>query len=495
MTRPPVVPTHLATLLPGSWRSLLLLFTLLASVPACSSAGVHYARIDRALQSGNPDEGVAILEESRSAYGRQSEVLYLMDKGMVLQLAGRYAESTEALTKAEELTEELYTTRIHSEAAAFLTTDNALPYEGEDFEKVLLNVMMALNYAQLGLWDDALVEARKVDHKLNVLAQRNNRTMGRSKDTLARYLSGVLYEASGDLANAFVAYRLAYDAFQQSQKEYGTAVPDLLRRDLLRLSEVLGLTQEHEEYRQVFQGVEWQSDVADRGLGEVVFITYAAHAPVKRDLFVNVPIGVDALAVVLATRGLISQDIGNRRATESVLYGQTGRVVRLAVPQFVPHRSAIAYTEAIAVSGDTYHSARSVLMEDITAISIKDLKDRMPRITAKAVARAAWKYALAEGVGVGVRQAFANKEAGTVAGGVAAAIARIFTIASEEADKRSWATLPDRIYVGRVRLPPGTYNVEFRHIGGYGSVVERQTVQGVRVAEGQTRFLSTRVLQ
>jgi hypothetical protein len=258
---------------------------------------------------------------------------------------------------------------------------------------------------------------------------------------------------------------------------------------------MLGLIQEHDEYRQVFQGIDWRPETAGQGLGELVFITYAGHAPVKRDVFVDVPIGVDALNVVLATKGLNRQDVGNHRAAESVLYGLTGRVVRLAVPQFVPRPSAIAYTEATAVSGDTHHSARSVLMEDITAIAMRDLEDRLLRTTAKAVARAAWKYALAEGVGVGVRQAVGKKEAGAVAGAVAGAIARVFAIASEEADKRSWATLPDRIHVGRVRLPPGTYNVEFRHIGGYGTVIARQTVQGVTVGEGQKRFLSTRVLQ
>src|SRR2546425_10839145 len=88
--------------------------------------------------------------------------------------------------------------RIRSEVEAFLTSDNALPYEGEEFEKVLLNVFMALDYVQLGLWDDALVEARKVDHKLTVLADRNQKRMTYNKDALARYLSGLLYEATGD---------------------------------------------------------------------------------------------------------------------------------------------------------------------------------------------------------------------------------------------------------------------------------------------------------
>ena len=183
----------------SSYPILLLLFAL-ASTSACASNALPYARIERALVDGNPAEGVAILEKTQGVYGSRSEALYLMDKGMIQHLAGHYTDSIQSLSKAEALTEDLYTRRIRSEVEAFLTSDNALPYEGEEFEKVLLNVLMAVNYAQLGLWDDALVEARKVDHKLTVLSDRNQQRMTYSKDALARYLSGVLYEATGDLS-------------------------------------------------------------------------------------------------------------------------------------------------------------------------------------------------------------------------------------------------------------------------------------------------------
>jgi hypothetical protein len=454
-----------------------------------------YAHIDRALLDGNPAEGVSILEKAQGIYGSRSEALYLMDKGMIQHLAGQYTDSIQSLAKAEALTEDLYTHRIRSEVEAFMTSDNALPYEGEEFEKVLLNVLMAVNYAQMGLWDDALVEARKVDHKLTVLSDRNQQRMTYSKDALARYLSGVLYEAAGDMSNAFVAYRLAFDAFEQYRKTYGTSTPDLLRQDLLRLSEALGLAQEHEEYKQAFQGLTWKSESASQDSGEIVFITYAGRAPVKRDIFVDIPFSPNALGVVLATKRYDRHYSGDNRVAESILYGLTGRVVRLAVPQFVPRRSGIAYTEAVIAAGESRYASRSVVMEDITAIAAKDLEERLLRTMVKAVARAAWKYALAEAVRVGVREAVGQKDGGALAGAVAGAIARMIAIASEEADKRSWATLPDLIHVGRMKVPPGTYDVELRHVGILGGVVETQVVRGVTVTERGKRFLSARVLQ
>jgi hypothetical protein len=471
-----------------------LLLALLAT-SACASGVLPYARIDRALRDGNPAEGVAILEKTQGIYGARSEALYLMDKGMIQHLAGRHTDSIHSLAKAETLTEELYTRRIRSEVEAFLTSDTALPYEGEEFEKVLLNVLMAVNYAQLGLWDDALVEARKVDHKLTMLGDRNQKRMTYSKDALARYLSGVLYEAAGDMSNAFVAYRLALDAFAQHQNAYGISAPDLLHRDLLRVTDALGLTQEHEEYKQAFQGTAWQAESVSQGSGEIVFITYAGHAPVKRDIFVDVPFSADALSLVLATQRDDRRHAGDHRAAESILYGLNGRIIRLAVPQFVPRRSVVAYTEAVIAAGELRHTSRSAMMEDITAIAAKDLEERLFRTLVKAVARAAWKFALAEAVRMGVREAVGQKDGGALAGAVAGAMARMIAIASEEADTRSWATLPDRIHVGRLRVPPGTYDVELRHVGAFGGIVETQVMRGVTVTERGTRFVSARVLQ
>jgi len=444
--------------------------------------------------NGNPAEGVAILEQTQAVYGSRSEALYLMDKGMIQHVAGRYTESLQSLSKAEALTEDFYSRRIRSEIEAFFTSDNALPYEGEEFEKVLLNVLMAVNYAQLGLWDDALVEARKVDHKLTVLSDRNQQQMTYRKDALARYLSGVLYEAVGDRSNAFVAYRLAFDAFEHSRTAYGVSTPDRLRQDLLRLSEALGLTQEHEDYKQAFHDILWHSESASQNDGEIVFITYAGRAPIKRNIFVDIPFSADALGLVLAAHRDDQRASGDHRVLDSILYGLNGRIIRLAVPQFVPRRSVVAYTEAVIVGGASRQASRSAVMEDITAIAVKDLEERLFRTMVKAVARAAWKFALAEAVRVGVREAVGPKEGGAVAGAVAGSIARMFAISSEEADTRSWATLADRIHVGRLMVPPGTYDVELRHVGWAGGIVETQILRGVTVTARGTKFVSARVL-
>jgi hypothetical protein len=66
-------------------------------------------------------------------------------------------------------------------------------------------------------------------------------------------------------------------------------------------------------------------------------------------------------------------------------------------------------------------------------------------------------------------------------------------VASEEADKRSWQTLPDEIHVARAWVPPGQYHLSVRPSGqGATTAKDRQTIA---LTEGQTMFIIQRVMQ
>ena len=296
----------------------------------CSPIQSHYVRVDQILAQGNPEAADALVEKHKDEYGKKSRVLYAMDRGMLLHLSGRYQESTAFLEGAERMIEDLYTRRIGLETTALLINDNVLPYEGEHFEQVLIHVIMALNYAYQGLFDDALVEARKIDHKLNVLSDRAENTYAYTQDAFARYLTGLLFESRGELNDAFVAYRLAYKAFQAYHETYGTPIPSLLGKDLLRLSVALNLEEEFEEYQQDFPDTTWRSIDEAQELGELVVISFHGRAPKKANEFIDIPFSMRALTMVLATRDLKSSRKG--RVAQNILYGLTGKVFSVALP-------------------------------------------------------------------------------------------------------------------------------------------------------------------
>lgn len=225
------------------------------------------------------------LSKLEREYGAKGRLLYAMDRGMVLQLAGRYEQSNASLDQAEEEVERLYARSIRSETAAFLTNDNALPYEGDAYEHVMVNVVKALNYAVQGQLQEALVEVRRVDHRLNVLSDRIKEADKYRNDGFARYLSGIVYEAAGDLNNAFIAYRNAHEAYGAMSGWTKMSSPPSLRADLLRTAEALGLKTEFEAYRRAFPDVGWDPVSSVQQSAQVVMISYNGRAPRKRTCY------------------------------------------------------------------------------------------------------------------------------------------------------------------------------------------------------------------
>ena len=103
---------------------------------------------------------------------QKNRLLYYMDRGMLLHLAGSYEASNQSLELAKKTAEALWTESIGAHAASWATTDNALPYQGEDFEKVMLHLVAALNYLAMGKISQAEVEARQITAKLELYNQQ-----------------------------------------------------------------------------------------------------------------------------------------------------------------------------------------------------------------------------------------------------------------------------------------------------------------------------------
>jgi hypothetical protein len=473
--------------------SLPPFLAVLVLLTGCGPSVNRYLLIEQSLFAGNPQQAAAIVEQTEKEYGAKGRLLYEMDRGMVLQLAARYQQSSAALERADEEVERLYTRTIRSETAAFLTNDNALPYEGDAYEHVMINVINALNYAARGQLQEALVEARRIDHRLNVLSDRVTDADQYRNDGFARYLSGILYEAVGDLNNAFIAYRNAYEAYGSMQGWSKMSAPPSLRSDLLRTAEALNLTTEFAKYRQAFPDVEWQSSSSQEQLAQVVMISYNGRAPRKEDLFLDLPISLDALQLVLINRGVFQSPYQRNRAVDSVLYGLNGQVVRVALPRLVPQKTQVAF-ENMTLADSSGHSVsvRSELTHNVTALAQKSLSERLPVITVKALARAATKFAMAEGAMIGAQHAV-GRDAAPWVGLLVALVTHGLAVVSEEADKRSWQTLPDEIHVARAWVLPGQHHISIRP-SGQGVTTEKDG-QTIALSAGQTMFIIQRVMQ
>lgn len=450
--------------------ALLSVLLALGGVSGCGPAVQHYALVDAKLAQDNYPAADEIVEKNKEGYGARNAVLYYLDRGMLLHLSGRYVESNAFLAKAEDRIAELYTKSVTGEASAMLANDNTLPYEGEDFEKVLINVISALNYAFLGEGDEALVEARKVDHKLNLFNDRYEKKNIYKQDALAQYLSGILYEAKKEWNDAFISYRKAFDAYGVYRKNYGTPMPPVLPVDLLRVTAAIPLPEEHREYLRQFPDTPWMTQKEMNRRGEVVFLAYVGRSPVKEDVFIDAP----------------------------VPDGQGGvHVLRVALPKFVPqptriHSVEIRLTpEGDVPGGDPSLSTTAFLAEDISAIAQKDLEDRVGRITAKAIARVTAKYLASREVRKEVSR---RTDSDPLARFLTDLGTNIYSVASEQSDKRSWRTLPGEIRLARLSAPPGRYTLVADFLDSGGGRVAQKTFPSVILKPGGKTFLNYRVL-
>ena len=156
-------------------RKILCLFMLLlfgAMLFSCAPKVKHYPLINQHLSNQNYQQALKVIKDNKKAYPKRNAALYYMEEGILAHFALRYKESNESLSRAEQIMDDLYTRSISKQTASFLINDNTIPYRGEDFESAMVNLFMALNYVGLGLRDEALVEARKVDNKLNIINSR-----------------------------------------------------------------------------------------------------------------------------------------------------------------------------------------------------------------------------------------------------------------------------------------------------------------------------------
>jgi hypothetical protein len=448
-----------------------IVWILLLSGPlllaACAPRTSHYAQIDQFVLQGNYDQALTVMNDNRDGYSDRDAALFLMEQGILAHYAGRYEESNRHLARAEIILEQLYTRSISKQAASFVINDNTIPYRGEDFEDAMLNLFMALNYVGLSQWEDALVEARKVDSKLNLINSRyeDDQKNVYKEDAFIRFLMGVLYEADGEINDAFISYRKAAEIFRSDyEPNYRVSAPAFLIEKMYLAAGALDFKQEMESIRQryprIVAGI--KTDQSERA--EVYCIHFNGKGPEK--------IEENWVAVM-----------------------PDGYVLKVAYPKFQQRYYGIA--EATIRLRDQQderrYTGRTELMEDIDAIARLNLKNRLGRIKAKAIARATSKYLATKATASYVKQQ--NQDYGAAAALLVQIAGNIASAASEQADTRHWRLLPAQIRIGRLVLPPGVYAGQIDFTDKNGNVLSTRDIKTFKIEAGQTYFITHRTVK
>lgn len=196
------------------------------------------------------------------------QVVYLLEYATAQQLAGNFKESVRAFLLAEDLTAVKDYHSLSRVTGSLLLNEGMVQYKGEDYEKVYINAMLAINFLAMNDRDAARVETRKINEKLYKYKFEAKRDF--NQDPFAYYLSATIWEANREYDDALIDYKKSYEL---NPNNY------YLKQDLLRISKLARRPDEFEKYRKEFGPDIKVEDL--RSKGEIIGIVQQGWAPRK----------------------------------------------------------------------------------------------------------------------------------------------------------------------------------------------------------------------
>jgi hypothetical protein len=368
-----------------------------------------------------------LLQERRTIYAAQDELLYHLDAGLIAHAAKDYRASIEHLETAERLIEEHYTKSLTAEIGTFLANDTVRPYRGEDYEDVYLNIFLALNHYHLGDIERMMVELRRADIKLRTLSNKYEQPLQRAQSgihrdyapvvmrftnsALVRYISLLGYRALGKPDDMRLDFELLQDAFKTQPFVYPFRVPSTIEQEV---------------------------SVPPHS-GRLNFIVFTGRGPEKFQ----------------TTQRLLIDDY---------------HYIKIALPEIRPRYSMV---ERVRI---TLSDGRSMYLEPIEqmdAVAQETFRLHLALIEAKTVARALAKSTVSL-----IADAASEQTEGKTSDWLsfAAMFFQLFQEVSEQADVRIARYLPGQAWVGGIDVPYGRVSANVQFLDWKQNVIESQTV-------------------
>jgi len=376
-------------------RINLFLASLVFICASCASDSYLRNAGHSAFKNRDWETAAVIFGESAKELG-SNQLLFKLDQATSLFNSGDYRAAIDIFLEAEDLAEIKDYTSISEEVGVLATGQGVRGYKGEDYEKVLINVYLALSFAALGEIEEAQVECRKINLLLNKMIDDGKRNYQESP--FARYLSGILWEATGNYNSAYIDYKMAHEL-----------APELpgLDTSLIQAANKLGFRKEENEWRQSYPNAALNRE--KKGYGELVVIYQQGRGPRKIPRYEN-----------------------------------------RKLPRYVTYSGPDLHSQ-VFIDGEELGFTEPAM--NISQTSERYLEDRIGRLQAASIAGTVGKAA----IGFGVAKATKNDDLGL--------LTFLVLDAMDQADLRSWLSLPNSLQIKRIVVPEGKHQVELKVFG------------------------------
>ncbi len=429
----------------------MLLLAALFGLVGCATHADRAAALRQSFHQGNLQSALAETAPEKLKGQHDADVLKL-NRAMIQLAAGEAGEAEKLLREVRDRFDHLEQKSLAEQAAALMTDDRQLAYSGEEYERILIRVMLALSNLMQGGGDVnayALQVAAKQQEFLQASSARPidaNEPPPPDFSKLSRQLAIGSYLRAAVLESS----PLDYDDVQRCRVQVASWQPDFrdAQIDLARAE-----TGRHSQ----------------PGHGVVYVLALVGKGPYKQEEVAP----VTTVSLLLADR--ILSALGKYELPPNIAPVRIPTIVR--APQFV---DAISVADQGVVLGST-----ATLM-NVGELAVEQHALEKDKIIARAVARRIAKkgtvYAVKDGLNV----------EGSPELDLLLTLAGIVWEASERADTRCWSLLPDRIQVLRVELPSGSRELALTPLRGSQTRGLPSTVT-VEVQDGKSTFVLAQV--
>lgn len=365
-------------------------------------------------------------------------LLFAMEAGRVAFLTGGHDDSMAAFNqaiakiKAQEDRAVISATGAGNQVMAVAVNDKAIPYYAPAYEKTMVHHYQALNYLAKKDLTGAGVEVRLANQVQETAREQHDRESTNAggkadaadaaytakiyaglnelagsvkasyQNAATFYISAVIREMMDEANGAYIDYKKALEIHPENP---------YLQQDVIRLGRRLDMREDLQAFTARFPAAAARPEI-QKNSARLVVVYEDGTAPQKSALSLPYPLsdGIGMLSIPM---------------------------YETLPPQAVPL--------TVAVNGRTAGATAPV--GDIAGLAVRALQERMGGIITRQVARS-----VAKGV--------ATKQAGDAGGDWAAFLMSLYNIFSEQADLRSWLTLPSAIQAMSVWHPAGECTVD-----------------------------------
>jgi len=370
---------------------------------------------------------------------QRNNLLWYLNSGLAWRFDGNDSASIAALDESEWLMKhyelQLLGSDLSQGTASILVNDTTRPYFGTQYDGVMANTYKAIDYLAMGDTDSARVEFnRAVDRQRRAkayyakLIEKNREAIEKEA---AKENKGVNTDASMPAAERALHEKYpslynfkAYPDFINPMVSYIAGIYALSQGDSNKafslLKEAYGMNAENSYIEQDLVYVDALLDGRSIDTTPLVWVIIEdGLAPVKREWRMDIPIWI---------------------------FSNNLNYISLALPRIYQRQSAFSgYT--VAVKEDVYKSAE---LADMDRVIMTEFKQEYPAIVRRAIFSATTKAIIQYET---QRQAQNNDGKAGLAFALASIATTAYTIASTQADTRTWTTLPKRFDLIRMKRP------------------------------------------